>query len=91
MLQCVPLADSCLALGQASCRRARELAQQYAGEGVLVGMMCLKEAASVSSGFNGCNCANVPTCRLLVGSGLRPLRITGVQGMCAAKLVFRWC
>ena len=33
MLQCPQLADSCLALGQASCRRARELTHQYASEG----------------------------------------------------------
>ena len=35
MLQCPQLADSCLALGQASCRRARELTHQYATQGVL--------------------------------------------------------
>ena len=34
MLQCPQLADSCLALGQAACRRARELTHQYAAEGV---------------------------------------------------------
>jgi DNA polymerase elongation subunit (family B) len=34
-LQCVPLADSCLALGAASCRRAVDLIPQLAAEGAL--------------------------------------------------------
>ena len=41
MLQCAPMADSCLALGAASCRRARELVTQYAAEGTLSLTPCL--------------------------------------------------
>ena len=60
MLQCVPLADSCLALGQASCRRARELANQYAAQGVLHGTKQHIHAAAAPPSLTS---ASVPVCR----------------------------
>jgi hypothetical protein len=86
MLQCVPLADSCLALGQASCRRARQLAQQYAAEGMMHGTMCSKQAACMSNSSSGCIRASVPTHKPLVGVGYR-VALFQKRTMSGAKLV----
>ena len=63
MLQCVPLADSCLALGQASCRRARELAQKYAAEGVSSSIEAPTTRSCCVTHLGRCSCA------FMIGSG----------------------